>query len=63
MIMTLTKLMRSLVLVALAVAGSANATQSGMTPSGRSYLSGGVSDEERESLQAQQAPPPYSTAC
>lgn len=55
MLMTLTKLTRSLVLVALAVAGSANATQSGMTPSGRSYLSGGVSDEERESLQAQQA--------
>ncbi len=55
MLMTLTKLMQSLVLVALAVAGSANATQSGMTPSGRSYLSGGVSDEERESLQSQQA--------
>ena len=55
MLMTLTKLTRSLVLVALAVAGSANATQSGMTPSGRSYLSGGVSDEERESLQAQRA--------
>lgn len=54
MLMTLTKVTRSLVLVALAVAGSANATQSGMTPSGRSYLSGGVSDEERESLQAQQ---------
>jgi hypothetical protein len=55
MLMTLSKLTRSLVLLALAVAGSANATQSGMTPSGRSYLSGGVSDEERESLQAQQA--------
>lgn len=55
MLKTLTKMSRSLVLVALAFAGGANATQSSMTPSGRSYVSGGVSDEERESLQAQQA--------
>ena len=51
---SLMKLTRSLVLVALAVMGSANAAQTGVTPSGRSYVSGGVSDDERETLQTQQ---------
>lgn len=50
----LMKLTRSLVLLALALTGSVNAAQTGVTPSGRSYVSGGVSDDERETLQRQQ---------
>lgn len=41
------------VVLALALSGSAYALQQGVSPGGYGYLSGGVSEEERETLSAQ----------
>lgn len=46
-------LIRGWVVLALALSGSAHALQQGVTSGGRNYLSGGVSEEERETLKAQ----------
>ncbi|MDO9313569.1 MAG: carboxypeptidase regulatory-like domain-containing protein [Burkholderiaceae bacterium] len=46
-------LMRGLAALALALSGSAHALQQGVTSGDRSYLSGGVSEEEREAMNAQ----------
>lgn len=45
-------LTRNLVLLALSLAGSVQAYQQGTTAEGHHYLSGGVSEEEREELQS-----------
>lgn len=45
--------MHGLVLLALVLSGSAHALQQGITVGGQGYLSGGVSEEERETMNAQ----------
>jgi hypothetical protein len=47
------RLSRTLTLASLLAAGSAQATQQGTTTDGSQYLSGGVSQDERDALKAQ----------
>jgi hypothetical protein len=46
-------LVRILAMTSLLVSGSAQATQQGTTTDGNEYLSGGVSQDERDALKAQ----------